>query len=281
MAVILKSCNIVTEIKGHSLVGSCVNFDHNEFMIWKTPLKQGKLLKRYKRFFADVELAELVEFADGEGGKKAEIVVAHVANTGSLKSVIDDLPTACLVSPASNPDRKLKWTLEAVKSSQKGWIGVNTSLPSMLVKEAFEKKVFKAWADFSEIKSEVKINAETRLDFCLIGEKNRQSISRYVEVKNVTLKAEKSAQFPDAVTTRGLKHIHELMNLKAKNIEVELLFIVQRTDCEYFSPADEIDEDYAAALRAASKKGLIINAAIVELDKKGAEITGEMLEIKL
>ena len=235
-------------------------------MKWKTPLQQGQFLKRYKRFFADVEI-------DGE------TVVAHVANTGSLNTVTTNGKMKCLVSPAENPERKLRWSLQAIQSPEKGWIGINTSLPNQLVREAFEGKVFSHWKKFDEHQWEVKINKETRLDFCLTRRKD--GLKRYVEVKNVTMREEQAALFPDAVTSRGLKHINELMSLSEVGHEVEILFVVQRVDCEHFNAAEAIDPDYAKALKQAMKKGLVVTAAEVAIDHKGAEFTGRLLELKL
>jgi sugar fermentation stimulation protein A len=164
----------------------------------QTPLVEGIFLKRYKRFFADFELAGKIE-------------VAHVPNTGSLKSC-NQAQSPCLVSPAKDPERKLRWTLEAIQSQETGaWVGVNTSLPNHLVREAHGLSLFAHWRDFDDCQWEVKLNAKTRLDFCLTN--TRKKKKHYVEVKNVTLAEDGFAKFPDAVTERGQKHLEELMQL--------------------------------------------------------------------
>ena len=154
-------------------------------MRFERPLLKAKMLKRYKRFFADVEL-------DGQ------VVTAHCPNTGSLRSCWAE-GRGAYVSTSSNPDRKLKFTLELTESATGAWVGVNTSWPNKLVKEAFESKVIADWQKYSEIQMEVKISKETRLDGVL---KTASGKLCYFEVKNVTLEIDGIAQFPDAETTR-------------------------------------------------------------------------------
>jgi len=226
-------------------------------------LVEGKFLKRYKRFFADFELNRQIE-------------VAHVANTGSMKSC-NEPGSLCLVSSATNPERKLKWTLEAVQAKSGSWVGVNTSRPNLLVKEAFEKKIISDWSQFTKLTAEVKINPQTRLDFLLENEKKK----RYVEVKNVTLAEGDVALFPDAVTERGQKHLLELMELRKQGNEAEILFVVQRQDCRFFSPADEIDPEYGRLLRMAHEKGVLISAATTQISKNEILFTNQKLQVKL
>jgi sugar fermentation stimulation protein A len=249
-------------------------------MKWQRPLVKGQFEKRYKRFFADVVLEKGTE-------------VAHVANTGSLKSCLAP-GVDCLVKPADNPERKLKFSLEALKSPAGSWIGINTSVPGALVKEAFEAKTFKHWADFTAIESEVKLSAETRVDFVLgDGEINRKEVLKskgrlhFVEIKNVTLASgdyalkKGRAHFPDAVTERGQKHLRELIALVKKGHTAEIFFCVQRVDCIGFSPADEIDPEYGKLLRQARDAGVVITAAIAQFDEFGAKLTGQVLPLHL
>ena len=243
-------------------------------MKYKQELLEGVFLKRYKRFFADVNL----------GG---QIQVAHVANTGSLKSV-NNPGTACLLSPADNPERKLRYTLEAIKSPAGSWVGVNTSLPNQLVREAFEAGVIPHWKAYDSFRAEVKINAETRLDAMLSqGDGQATGKRHYVEVKNVTLgevdqKTGKTcALFPDAVTERGQKHLRELMTLVSAGHSAEIFFTVQRGDCQEFRPADQIDPEYGRLLREARASGVTISAYVVDVGPTDIRISGKTLPVVL
>ncbi len=240
-------------------------------MKYKTTVREGIFLKRYKRFFADVKLGD-------------DTVVAHVANTGSLKSAVE-AGAACLVTDAENPERKLKYTLEAVRMPSGAWVGVNTSWPNFLTKEAFEQGVFPHWKSFDQIQSEVKLSPETRIDLVLSNSKTGKK--HYIEVKNVTMAsgalAEKkgTAHFPDAVTERGQKHLRELMKLVEAGHTAEIFFAVQRSDCRSFSPADEIDPEYSRLLREAEKCGVVVTAALVDVGPKEIVIRGQTLKLQL
>jgi sugar fermentation stimulation protein A len=240
-------------------------------MKFKTAVREGIFLKRYKRFFADVKLGK-------------EIVVAHVPNTGSLKSAVE-AGAPCLVTESDNPERKLKYTLEAVQMPSGSWVGVNTSWPNQLAKEAFEAKVFKHWHSFDELKGEVKLSAETRIDLVLTNSKTQKK--HFIEVKNVTMASGEVhdmkgvAHFPDAVTERGQKHLRELMKLVKDGHSAEIFFAIQRSDCHKFSPADEIDPEYGKLLREAQKVGVMITAAHVDITPKGLEISGKTLKVQL
>jgi sugar fermentation stimulation protein A len=246
-------------------------------------LEKGIFLKRYKRFFADID-------------KNGETLVAHVPNTGSMKSC-NKSGAECLFSVSNNPERKLKFTLEAIKAESGAWVGVNTSWPSILLKEAFEKKVFKHWQHFDHIQAEVKVNDQSRLDYVLWNSKeqelphplkkvnpdeihHRQKL-HFIEIKNTTLANGKVASFPDAVTERGQKHIQELVKLLVAGHSVEMLYVVQRGDVESFSPADDIDPEYGRLLRDAVNKGLKITPVMVKLSPEKFEITGEILKVVL
>lgn len=210
---------------------------------------QGIFLKRYKRFFADFIL-------------NGETHTAHVANTGSLKGVLRE-GVKCLVLPAINPDRKLRWTLVALEGFANGeWIGVDTSVPNRMLSHVFENRLNPHWESYVDFQSEVKINSETRLDACLISPNGKR---RFLEIKNVTLATGDMrlktavAQFPDAVTVRGQKHIQELVSLIEQGHEAELIFAIQRVDCDKFSAADDIDPEYGRLLRWGQKQGLMIS----------------------
>lgn len=222
-----------------------------------SPLVEGKFLKRYKRFFADVDV-------------QGEIVTAHVPNTGSMKSC-NEPGSLCRLSRADDPKRALKFTLEAVQSG-KEWVGVNTSWPNKLAVEVFQQKLLSHWGGHDRCQPEVKINDQSRIDLVLWDSKKASTSKwkvadfqhtqpvHFVEIKNVTLKNGLAAQFPDAVTERGQKHIQELCELIERGFTAEMLFVVQRTDVEYFEPAHQIDPEYARLLRDAVQKGLVVTA---------------------
>ena len=195
-------------------------------MKFDSPLIKGTFKKRYKRFFADIEI-------DGE------IVTAHVPNTGSLKSVLsDDIP--CYVTHSDDPKRKLKYTLQMLKPGT-SWVGINTQLPNKLVREAFDNKKVKHWSKYKFARNEVKIHDKTRVDLVLGNHailRDAKKISsikeleateekfHFVEIKNVTLKSEEFAQFPDAVSTRAQKHIEELAGLTKLGHSAEFVFVL-------------------------------------------------------
>jgi sugar fermentation stimulation protein A len=234
-------------------------------------LIEGVFLKRYKRFFADVEL--------GIGNEK-KVEVAHIANTGSMKS-LNNPGSPCLVSPATNPERKLRYSLEAIRATTGAWVGVNTSLPNHLVQEAFENNKISHWLSYDEFKREVKINSETRLDAMLTKGKHKH----YVEVKSVTMasviEGRQIAQFPDAETERGQKHLRELMSLLQQGHSAEIFFVVQRGDCEEFRPADDIDPEYGQLLRDAAKAGVVISAYKFQVDPEGITLCEDKLKVIL
>jgi sugar fermentation stimulation protein A len=241
-------------------------------MKFPVPPLEAKFLKRYKRFFADAEL-------------NGQIVVAHVPNTGSLKSVIEP-GVRCLLSPAKDPERKLKFTLEALEGPQNKWVGVNTSWPNLLAGEAFEKGLFAHWKKFDQAQKEVKISKESRIDWMFSNSKTQGR--HFVEVKNVTLAqgdvsgGRGVASFPDAVTERGQKHLRELMALvKEENTTAEIFFTVQRSDCNRFAPADEIDPVYGELLREAQSNGVRVTVALVKVSSEGVELTGETLPLEM
>lgn len=236
-------------------------------------LQEGIFLQRYKRFFADIE----------RGGEK---IIAHVPNTGSLKSV-NNPGQHCLFSESTNPERKLKYTLEMIKSPAGAWVGVNTAIPNIIMRETLERVVghkgiigtFAPWSEFDEIKPEYKISAETRLDFAL--KKKNSDKMHFIEVKNVTLAEDGVAKFPDAVSTRGQKHVRELMQLMDQGHTAELVFTIQRHDCGAFAPADDIDPDYGAVLREAYHKGLRISPLVVDLSHEAVTLSETLLPLRL
>jgi sugar fermentation stimulation protein A len=200
------------------------------------------LVRRYKRFLADVELVS---------GKPLTV---HCPNTGSMLDCSEP-GSPVMISRSDNPARKYPHTLEMVQAGSV-WVGVNTSLTNKLVREALDKKVVKEFGRLDSIAQEVKTSAHTRLDFLL----EREGTRIYMEVKNCSLAENRAAMFPDAVTARGTKHLHELAALKEKGHKAAVLFCVQRGDADHFQPAAHIDPVYAETLVNVASEGVMVLA---------------------
>ncbi len=214
----------------------------------------GKILKRYKRFLADIEL------------KDGEVITAHTANTGSMKTCWEP-GWKVLVSHHDDPKRKLKYSLEMTNNGDT-WIGVNTSLPNKLAKEAIENGTIKELQGFENIRPEYKVG-KSRIDLLL----SKGDYKCFVEVKNVTMHGgDDLAVFPDGVTERGQKHLKELITLKKEGHRAVMLFIVQREDVNRFAPAKEIDPIYSDLLKQAFDQGVEILPYQCELNEKGVEV---------
>jgi sugar fermentation stimulation protein A len=224
-------------------------------MIFSQPLIEATLIKRYKRFLADVKLPS------------GEIVLVHVPNSGSMKGVSDP-GSACRISKSASLTRKIPYTLEMVKTFEGQWVGVNTALTNSLVHEAFTLRKIKDWHSFSDVKREVKINKESRLDFLL----SSPSEKLYVEVKNVSMAQPPWAVFPDAKTERGQKHLQELATLATKGLKTEIFFVVQREDCKTFRPCDEIDPVYGELLRKVVKQKVLARCWSCKLTPQSIEL---------
>lgn len=209
-------------------------------MRFGSPLVPGRLVRRYKRFFADVRLAD------------GRLVTAHCANSGSLHGCVE-AGSPVYLSRHANPSRRLQYTWEMIRVGRT-WVGVNTFWPNRLVVEAIENGTLRELQGYGRIRSEVRVSRRSRLDLCLEGGNGRC----YVEVKNVTLRLGALAAFPDAVTERGTKHLHELIRLRRAGHRAALVFVIQRGDCRVFSPADEIDPEYCRWLRRARDAGVSI-----------------------
>ena len=207
-------------------------------MEFTKPLIKGKLLKRYKRFFADVKLDK-------------EIITAHCPNTGSMKGLLDE-GNEVFVSQNDNPKRKLKYTLEIIKV-KKNLVGVNTHFANKIAYHGLKNNLIKEISDSDSIKPEVFFNKETRFDFLV--EKNKQKI--FVEVKNVTLfRGKKIAEFPDAVTSRGSKHLRTLIEAIKQGYKSYLLFLIQIQGAESFKIAKDVDKEYYKNYLHAKKAGV-------------------------
>ena len=208
------------------------------------PTHTGTITNRYKRFLSDIELP------DGQE------VNAHVPNTGSMKTCWEP-GWKVLVTHNDDPKRKMKYTLEMTNNGD-SWICVNTGMTNKLVKEALENEVISELTGYENIKPEKKVK-DSRIDFFLSEHCDKPDC--YVEVKNVTLKGPgKLALFPDSVSTRGQKHLKDLMELKEEGLRAVMLYVVNREDVNEFSPAEEIDPKYAALLKEANDKGVEILA---------------------
>ncbi len=211
---------------------------YNLVMEFTKSLIKGKLIKRYKRFFTDVKLEK-------------EIVTAHCPNTGSMKGLLEEGNDVYLL-PNNDPKRKLKYGLEIIKT-RKNLVGVNTHMANKIAHHGLENNLIKELKDNDLIKPEVFFNKETRFDFLL--EKKKQKI--FVEVKNVTLFRDKNtAEFPDAITSRGSKHLLTLIDAIKKGYKTYLLFLVQIQNMEYFKIAKDIDTEYYKNYLIAKKAGV-------------------------
>ena len=209
-------------------------------MKFNKKLLQGTLVKRYKRFFADINY-------------KKKIITAHCPNPGSMMELLDK-GNKVWFSTSNNPKRKLKYTLEIIEVKNEK-IGINTLLTNKIVFEALINKKIDTLIKFNNIKPEVRFSDKTRFDFLLSNSKEKC----FLEVKNVTLLREKKiAEFPDAVTSRGTKHLNELCNAKKKGYQSYILYLIQREDCDSFKIAKDIDEDYKIAFVKALKTGVKI-----------------------
>ena len=217
-------------------------------------LIKGKLIKRYKRFFTDVKLDK-------------EIVTAHCPNTGSMKGLLDEGNEVYLL-PNNDPKRKLKYGLEIIKS-RKNLVGVNTHLANRIVEHGLKNNLINELKNNDIIKPEVFFNKETRFDFLL--EKKGQKM--FVEVKNVTLFRNKdTAEFPDAPTARGIKHLLTLIDAIKKSYKTYLIFLVQIQNMKYFKIAKDIDNEYYKNYITAKKAGVKFLAYRCKINPKQIKI---------
>lgn len=213
---------------------------------WLYPFPQlylGTLVKRYKRFFADIQL------------ESGEVITAHCPNTGPMTGICH-VGGRVMVSHNPSPKRKLAytWELSEVNDTIPTWVGANTALPNRVIKSALAARIIPELGNYTDVRSEVKYgrDGKSRIDFLLQGEDGRPI---YIEVKNTTWAKGTLALFPDTVTTRGQKHLKELTELlpEARTI---MLYFINRGDCDAFAPGDETDPTYGELLRAAIAQGL-------------------------
>ena len=227
-------------------------------MQFQPPLITGTLIKRYKRFLADIELDD------------GSLITAHCPNTGSMKACSTPGSKVGL-SISDNPKRKYAHTLEIVEDNGT-WVGVNTSRTNHLVAEAIDDGKIAAFSNVSSLRKEVKVSAKSRLD--IVIEQDNQSI--FIEIKNCSLAVDGWAMFPDAVTERGTKHLHELMELKNQGHEGCIFYLVQRMDAEKFKPADHIDPIYSRTLKEAADKGVLVLAYQAGVSPAGIDVRRQL-----
>ena len=209
-------------------------------MNFENPLISGLFIKRYKRFFVDVKV-------------KDKINTAHCRNSGSMMGLLNK-NNRVWITKAINKKRKLKYTLQLIEESG-SIVGVNTHLTNKIVNHALQKNMITEFGKKINIKSEQVFGKNTRFDFFL-EDKNSKS---YLEVKNVTLKRKPHvAEFPDSVTSRGTKHLNELINAKKKGFNAYLLFVIQRNDCNKLEIAKDLDFEYSKTLTKAVKNNVKI-----------------------
>ncbi len=229
-------------------------------MKFPDPLIKGKLIKRYKRFMADVEL------------ENGDVVTAHCANSGSMLSVKEP-GSEVWISPARNPDRKLKYTWELLRVGE-AWVGVNTAHPNQIVFDAIEDGTIAELQGYESQRREVKYGKNSRIDILL---ENPDGTKCYVEIKNVTMKRNldrsEPAEFPDGVTARGVKHLIELSDMVAEGHRAVMVYLVQRDDCDGFNLARDIDPEYGAIYDKATAAGVEVLAYTCRLDEKQIIVT--------
>ncbi|MCH8182186.1 MAG: DNA/RNA nuclease SfsA [Proteobacteria bacterium] len=213
-------------------------------MEFPDPLQRGSLLKRYKRFLADVRL------------ESGEVVTAHCANTGTMLGLTAPGSEVWL-SPARNPDRKLRYTWELIRDATNGeasLVGINTAHPNALVEEAVRADRIPELTGYPSLRREVRYGKNSRIDLLLEAPGRPKC---YVEVKNVHLRREPGlAEFPDSVTARGTKHLKELGDAVEAGNRAVMFYLVQRQDCGLFAVAADIDPVYAEALAEARTRGV-------------------------
>ena len=231
-------------------------------MIIDQPVTEGRLLRRYKRFLADVELPT------------GELVTAHCPNTGSLTGCVPQGARAVL-RDSQNPKRKLRWTLQTVEV-EGTWVNVDTGLPNALVAEAVAADRVPELTGYDGLRREVRYGEGSRIDILL----ERPGERCYVEVKSTTLAGGGLARFPDAVTERGRKHLEELARMAEEGHRAVIFFCVSRGDVERFAPADEIDPRYGEVLRRVLTQG-VEPLAYSTLVEPGSFELGERLPIEL
>ena len=225
-------------------------------MKYQEKLIKGKFLKRYKRFFADVEL---------ENGDTA---VAHCANSGSMLTLLDS--QFAYITYVDDPKRKLKYTLQQLEKDGVK-VNVNTQVPNKIAVEAIEDGTISELSGFTKLETEKKYGEQkSRIDILLHEENDKL---HYVEVKSVSMAEDNVAMFPDAVTTRGQKHLEELKTMVNQGHKATMLYIIARNDCNVFKIAKHIDSKYFELLKEAVNAGVKVLAYECNMDENGIQVT--------
>lgn len=226
-------------------------------MKFETPLTAGRLIRRYKRFLADVELPD------------GSVESVHCPNPGAMLG-LDQPGSECRVSLSKNPNRKLPYTLELVKADGT-WVGINTSLPNRLAEEAIANRTIEELGGYRTMKREVRYGVNSRIDFLLQDEARPDC---YVEVKNVHLRRRQGlVEFPDCVTKRGAKHLVELSDMVSQGHRAVMLFIVQRGDGDSFAIARDLDPGYGTAFDDARLAGIEVLVYACAVDPSEIQVT--------
>jgi len=227
-------------------------------MKFKKKLLQGTLIKRYKRFFADINYQD-------------KTIIAHCPNSGSMMGLLN-IGNKVWFSQSDNPKRKLKYTLQIIEVNKK-LVGVNTHLTNKIILESLKEKKIKSLIKFMNIKAEVKFSDNTRFDFLICNNKSKC----FLEVKNVTLvRKNNRAEFPDAITSRGTKHLKELINAKKKGYESYILYLIQREDCKSFRIATDLDKKYKKTFDLALKNGVKVLCYDCKLSNEEIRINNQI-----
>ena len=228
----------------------CIDLTASSFsgLSWP-PLVKGRLIRRYRRFLANVRLSD---------GRE---VTAHCPNTGSMEGCSDPGRDVYL-SVHNRPERKLKYTWELIQMPT-SLVGINTNVPNRLVFESLRHRAIHGFKGYDQVQSEVNIGNASRIDIVL----SKGAAKRYfIEIKNCTLVEKNTALFPDAVTLRGRKHLEELQRLAAEGHRCVMFYLVQRMDAKRFRPATHIDPDYSRELQKAVRNGIQLLAFDVHID---------------
>jgi len=230
-------------------------------MRFQSPLVPGRLIRRYNRFLADVAL---------DSGQE---VTAHCPNPGSMLG-LKDPGLRVWLEPNDDPRKKLRYGWRLAELPGGHWAGIDAGLPNRVVREALEEARVAEFAEYRQVRPEVRYGENSRVDFLLTG---AGLADAYVEVKNVHLRRSGDwAEFPDCVTARGAKHMGELARMVARGHRAAVLYLVQRTDCARFRLAADLDPGYAAAARAARHAGVEMICYGTGIGRDGVTLAGPM-----